>query len=78
MKNIFVYYFLIIVPFIGVLFLSSNSFYFCLSLLVYIIYRSILDSERLIALEVISKDERLKMYFSLFKNGKYFRELYLK
>lgn len=69
---------MLISPLCLLFFFRQNAIFFVIGLGIYILYRSIIDTERLIKLNIIDKKDRLKLYCSFFKNGKYFNQLYLR
>lgn len=82
MKNIFIYYLLILTPLAIILWLnktnSLNSAYFVGLLLFYLlIYRTYIDGKRLCDKNVIPKKDIWKMIIPG-KQIEYFKELYLK
>ena len=82
LKNIWSYYFSIITPlillFLLVKFLHINSALFIICFVFYlIIYRPIIDGNRLYYKKVIKKEERWKILIPFFRL-KYFKELYFK
>ena len=77
MKNLFIYYFSILLP-LPLLILSSfnDSILFVSLLVLYIIYRSFIDSKRLLDKGILKKNEIWKMFIIPFYSFNYFRELY--
>ncbi len=83
LKNIWVYYILILLPLfsliVGSKYFHIESIYFFYGMMFYVlIYRPFIDGNRLYYKNVISKKEKgvFKMFFS-FYSIKYFKELYL-
>ena len=82
LKNIWIYYFSIVIPlillFLLVKFLNISSVLFIICFAVYlIIYRPVIDGNRLYYKNIIKKADRWKTLIP-FMRLKYFNELYLK
>ncbi len=81
MKNLIIYYIVILLPLcvlFWILFSLDNSKLFIILLLIYgIVFRPLIDAYRLIKKGVIQKKSWWKM-FSPIAHVKWFRELYLK
>lgn len=78
MKNIGIYYVAILSPIPALVYLAliNYNLAFTLCMLMYYFYRSVVDAERLIQLNVIQPNERWKMLNPLDKS-RYFKVLYL-
>lgn len=81
LKNIWIYYFSIITPlillFLSIKFLNISDVLFVICLAVYLIYRIVIDGNRLYYKNIIKKADRWKTLIP-FMRLKYFNELYLK
>ena len=79
MKNLGLFYWLITMPFILILayayVFKSN---FVIFLLLYIVYRQIIDTWRLVAIGAISKRQIWKAFIPFYIQTAYFKELYFK
>lgn len=77
MKNLFIYYIVILMPLLGLFFINnSNPIYFVIYLFVYIlIYRPIVDIRRLKEKNIDALN--LKSLIPLYLHTKYFKELYI-
>ncbi len=81
MRNIWIYYLLIVVPLILLGSLGSEVLggsAFLIYLLAYaLVYRPIVDGARLKAVSDISSSELWKLYIPFYGHAKYFKQLYL-
>jgi len=81
MKNIWIYYLLIISPLILLGFLGSGTLGdtgFVIFLLVYVLlYRPLIDGLRLKAVCDLGSRELYKLYIPFYGHTKYFKQLYL-
>ena len=77
MKNLFIYYIVILMPLLGLFFINdSNPIYFVIYLFVYIlIYRPIVDIRRLKEKNIDALN--LKSLIPFYLHTKYFKELYI-
>ena len=74
---IIAYYLATILPLVAIIYgLKDNPTAFVICLLLYIVYRPLLDAYKLISKGIIAKKDWLKMYNPWFSRN-YFRELYL-
>lgn len=76
MKNIFLYYFSILLPFPIMYYASlENSMMFVVLLLVYYIFRGFTDANRLIQKGCIPSNDFYKLFIPFYRS-RYFKELY--
>ena len=77
MRNLFYYYMAILIPLLLIVWIAYNGdkLVFFISIIVYFLYRGIIDGNRLYKLGVIEKKDMLKAYNPIY-TIKYFKELY--
>lgn len=77
MKNLFIYYFAILLPIPLIIITSNNnSVIFTVLLLFYIIFRGFIDGQRLIEKNIIEKKDLWKSVLIPFWSSRFFRQLY--
>jgi uncharacterized membrane protein len=78
MRNLFVYYFAILLPIPLMVWAASNgnSTLFVVLLLSYVVYRGFTDSKRLVDKRLIKQNEAWKVFIIPFYSAYFFKELY--
>ena len=77
MKNIFIYYFVIILPIPLLITISKDdSLFFAIMLLFYIVFRGFIDGQRLIEKNVIEKKDLWKSVLIPFWKSRFYKQLY--
>ena len=77
MKNIFIYYFVIILPIPLLITISKDdSLFFAIMLLFYIVFRGFVDGQRLIEKNVIEKKDLWKSVLIPFWKSRFYKQLY--
>jgi hypothetical protein len=76
MKNLVIYYILIIVPIVLIVLFPINNLFFAIFLLIYAIpYRALIDGYRLVNKKIIEWNEIWKLLIP-YRSSKYFKALY--
>lgn len=77
MKNLFFYYIAILTPLPIIIWVSykKEKYLFFILIIIYFLYRGVIDGIRLYKLRVIKKKDILKTYNPIY-NLKYFKKLY--
>ncbi|CAI8430883.1 MAG: Uncharacterised protein [Flavobacterium sp. SCGC AAA160-P02] len=77
MKNLFIYYFAILLPIPLIIIISDNKpISFTVMLLFYIVFRGFIDGQRLIEKKLIKKSDLWKCVLIPFWSSRFFRQLY--
>ena len=77
MKNLFIYYFAILLPIPLIIIISNDRpITFTILLLFYIIFRGFIDGQRLIEKNIIKKKDLWKSVLIPFWSSRFFRQLY--
>ena len=79
MKNLFYYYLAILLPFPFLIWavVEKKNILFSVLIIVYFLYRGVVDANRLISLGIMEKKDFFKIYIPLWQL-KYFKSLYFK
>jgi hypothetical protein len=79
MKNLAVYYFVILAPLVAILFtLKERNGTFAILLLIYaLVYRPLTDGYRLYVKGLITRKEIGNMFIPFYYRAKWFKELYI-